>query len=167
MITSLAVPEPENGSLPGFATIFIHPNGEKSLISDIRIPKDSILCGFGSRAILESPNYLTLQVELRKHILLFPEVLQYINHSCEPNVFFDTTAMQLIALKEILPGEELCFFYPSTEWDMDRSFLCNCRTGSCLGLIRGAQYLPIETLTRYRLTDFIKSQLKSVGVGQE
>jgi SET domain-containing protein len=40
--------------------------------------------------------------------------MQYINHSCDPNVAFDTTAFKLVALKDIKAGDELVFFYPST-----------------------------------------------------
>lgn len=53
-----------------------------------------------------------LQVGETEHIMLSPEWLQYVNHSCTPNVFFDTSTLKLIALKDIKAGEELCFFYP-------------------------------------------------------
>ncbi|KAF9477761.1 hypothetical protein BDN70DRAFT_91691 [Pholiota conissans] len=72
--------------------------------------------------------------------------LVYINHSCEPNVAFDLSSpnmskWNLRALKDIRPGDTLTFFYPSTEWDMDQSFSCECGTASCLGTIQGAKYL--------------------------
>jgi hypothetical protein len=94
-----------------------------------------------------------------KHITLQPEFLQYINHSCAPNVFFDTTAMQLVALKEIREGEEMTFFYPSTEWEMIQPFNCYCGSHNCLGQIQGAAFLPKNAWKQYRLTDFIQRQL--------
>jgi SET domain len=84
--------------------------------------------------------------------------LQYINHSCEPTVFFDTASLELICLKPLQPGDELTFFYPSTEWDMSQPFVCNCQSPGCLQLINGASHLDRSTLNQYRLTDFIKQQ---------
>ncbi|KAG8719028.1 hypothetical protein FRC08_003830 [Ceratobasidium sp. 394] len=73
-------------------------------------------------------------------------VLVYINHSCSPNAAFDLTSSNKAewnfrALRDIHPGEELSFFYPSTEWDMDQGFLCKCGAQNCLGYINGAKYL--------------------------
>lgn len=167
MNPSIATPEPEQGILQGFATVYAFSNSEKCLVSDVLISAGTALSSFGSLVILESPNYLTLQIGVNKHILLDPVVLQYINHSCEPNVFFDTAEMQLVALKNIQPGEELRFFYPSTEWEMDRPFVCNCKTSSCLGIIRGARYIQPETLANYRLSNFIKQQLVTSGLVHE
>lgn len=106
--------------------------------------------------------YLTVQTGPGKHITLQPEFLQYINHSCDPNVFFDTTSMELICLKPLKPGDELTFFYPSTEWDMAQPFVCNCGNSNCLQLINGASHLDKSTLKKYRLTDFIKQQAKQI-----
>jgi hypothetical protein len=47
-------------------------------------------------------------------------------------------------------GSELTMFYPATEWDMARSFVCRCNAEGCLGLIAGAGYLSVDILTRYR-----------------
>jgi hypothetical protein len=94
-----------------------------------------------------------------QHILLFPEHLQYINHSCDPNVFFDTSSLVILALRDIAEGEEISFFYPSTEWEMDQPFTCHCGSAKCLGQIRGAAYLPAETLQQYQLSEFIQQQL--------
>ena len=109
----------------------------------------------------KTATYLTVQTGEDKHITLQPEFLQYINHSCYPNVFFDTTAMQLVALKEIQPGDELMFFYPSTEWDMSQPFDCFCGTTQCLHRIQGAAYLSDEEAKRYRLTDFINEKFQT------
>jgi len=167
MMPSLATPEPEQGYLQGYATVHSWLNGEKCLIADVPIAAGTELCAFSALAVLESPNYLTLQVGVNKHILLNPPVLQYINHSCEPNVFFDTSAMLLLALKDIKPKEELKFFYPSTEWEMDRSFICNCHASTCLGIIRGARFIPKNILAKHRLTGFIQQQMATSGLENE
>jgi hypothetical protein len=118
-----------------------------------------IIADFSASSISAEPTYLTIQVGTGKHITLAPEFLQYINHSCDPNVFFDTTSMNVIALKKIPEGEELCFFYPSSEWKMIQSFTCYCKSPHCLHEIRGASYLSRDAVEKYRFTDFIAGML--------
>jgi hypothetical protein len=114
---------------------------------------------FSSARTLSAPTYPTVQVARGKHILLDPEFLQYINHSCDPNVFFDTDLMRVVALKHIKAGDEFSFFYPSAEWEMAQPFTCHCGSIYCLKEIKGAAYLSKEEITRYRLTGFIQQQL--------
>lgn len=121
--------------------------------------QDEVISAFSARKTFDHPTYLTVQTGEQKHIELFPDYLECINHSCEPNCFFDTTAGKLIALRPISSGEELKFFYPSSEWDMDQAFQCNCKQPNCLGLIKGAKYLPENTVRHYRFTDFIRAKL--------
>ena len=98
-----------------------------------------------------------------------------VNHSCEPNVAFDLTSTDkqkwhARALRDIHPGETMTYFYPSTEWDMEQSFECQCgapvRPGlgrisylqlllmsygsiqTCLRYISGARYLGFVELSR-------------------
>ena len=56
---------------------------------------------------------------------------QYINHSCEPNAdaFIIDEVMILLALKEILPGEEITVDYLNS-FEEDRS-VCKCGAASC------------------------------------
>ena len=65
--------------------------------------------------------------------------------------------MLLECVNDIEVGDELCFFYPATEWRMAQQFICNCGKPNCVGLIQGAADTPTEVLEKYKLTDFIKS----------
>ena len=134
-------------------------NKQKKLIALRTYQPGDIFADFTAGTISAKPTYLTVQVGNNKHITLQPEFLQYINHSCDPNVFFNTTTMQLIALKTIRVEEEVTFFYPSTEWKMAQAFKCYCGFMHCIGEIRGAFYLSSESIRQYQLTDFIKQQL--------
>jgi SET domain len=118
-----------------------------------------IISYFSAAGVFTEPSYLTVQTGDDTHITLLPEFLQYINHSCSPNMFFDTTAMHLLCLSEILPGDQFTFFYPSTEWQMAQPFECRCGTAACIGLIDGASQLDREILSRYKVTDYILSKL--------
>jgi len=134
-------------------------NDQNALFALRSFQAGDIIADFSAGTISAEPTYLTVQVGVRKHITLQPAFLQYINHSCDPNVFFDTTTMQLIALKELRQEEELGFFYPSTEWRMTQSFNCYCGSSQCINQIRGASYLNKEQQENYRFTDFIQQQL--------
>ena len=122
--------------------------------------KHEVIFYFKSGSTQASASYLTVQTGLHDHITLKPDFLQFVNHSCDPNVFFNTTTMEFTSLKKIFPGDELSFFYPSTQWMMAQPFLCRCNSANCLKEIKGGAYLPQELLLQYRLTDFILEQLK-------
>lgn len=134
-------------------------NGQNALFATRSFEPAEVIADFSAGTIAAEPTYLTVQVGVNKHITLQPEFLQYINHSCEPNVFFDTTTMQVVALKEIKSGDEMLFFYPSTEWKMTQTFTCYCASAVCVGEVKGAAYLSKEAQEKYRLTDFIQQQL--------
>ena len=103
----------------------------------------------------------------KKHITLQPAFLQYINHGCDPNVFFNTTTMQLVALKVLQQEEEMAFFYPSTEWKMTQSFNCYCGSDKCLHNIKGAAFLSKESMENYRFTDFIQQQFSKKATNRK
>lgn len=144
----------------GFADVLTNNvSGEKSLHSNKKFKVNDVLIKFSALTISNIPTYLTLQIDLYEHITLEPEFLQYTNHSCNPNVFFNTTSFEVVAIKEIKVGDELTFFYPSTEWSMTQAFVCTCGHKNCLQNIRGAAFLSNEIYSKYMLTDFIKKML--------
>ncbi|KAJ4309364.1 hypothetical protein N0V94_008966, partial [Neodidymelliopsis sp. IMI 364377] len=71
--------------------------------------------------------YSSVQASKTLHIELNCDLV-YINHSCQPSLIFDMEAWEVRVnpdleggLKE---GDELTFFYPSTEWSMAQPFEC-------------------------------------------
>lgn len=134
-------------------------DGYSRAVAAVAIGEGEVLAPFGARETLATPNYLTVQTGPETHILLSPEHLQYINHSCDPNVFFDTTRMEIVALRDIPAGEEVRFFYPSTEWTMDRAFDCLCGSSACIGRIAGADQLDADALQRYAFNQHILDRL--------
>jgi hypothetical protein len=98
----------ESLTAPAYRTISNHgiaemrrklSNGQNALFTLRSYQPGDVIANFTAGTISAEPTYLTIQLGIRKHITFDPEFLQYINHSCEPNVFFDTTAMNLVALK--------------------------------------------------------------------
>lgn len=136
-------------------------NNQSALYSKKDFKPGDAISEFGASAILQTPSYLTIQKDIGEHICLQPQFLQYINHSCSPNVFFDIATGKVVCLQPIKAGSELTYFYPSTEWEMAAPFQCNCGHSNCLQFIRGAAYLSPEVLSAYRLSEFIQQQLKN------
>lgn len=98
--------------------------------------------------IVDRPTYQTVQIDRHSHINGIRE-LEYMNHSCRPSAIIDTKTMVLIAAEDITEGDEITFFYPSTEWEMDRPFKCLCSAPDCLGVIAGAKYIHADIFERY------------------
>jgi hypothetical protein len=86
---------------------------------------------------ISKQNYQTVQIGREIHII--DKVLASINHHCSPNIYIDTQAMIITAVKNIKPGDEITFFYPTTEWVMRAPFECRCGAKSCYGFISGAK----------------------------
>ncbi|KAK0626177.1 hypothetical protein B0T14DRAFT_421477 [Immersiella caudata] len=105
------------------------------------------------------PTYATVQYGRDKHLNLNSDLL-YINHSCEPSLYFDMTAMTVTAgPKGVQTGEELTFFYPSTEWYMAQPFDCLCGKETCRGRISGARDMTSEHLGNAHLNVHIRQLL--------
>lgn len=135
----------------------------KSLFAAQDLETNTIIANFSFEKKIAKPDRYSVQVNETEHIILSPTYLQYINHSCSPNVFFDTTTMELKTLKTIKVGEELAFFYPSTEWKMTEAFNCICDSSACLGEIQGAAYLTYDNLKKYRLSRYILDKFRNLG----
>ncbi|KAK7704169.1 hypothetical protein SLS64_008727 [Diaporthe eres] len=89
--------------------------------------------------LADEPAYSTVQIGRNRHLELNSDLL-YLNHSCEPSLIIDTANMTVLAgPKGLKPGDELTFFYPSTEWDMAQPFDCFCGSATCRGKIAGAK----------------------------
>jgi hypothetical protein len=139
---------------------------QKGLFANKLFVPGEIISDFSSSKILDKPNFLTVQLSENTHILLEPMDLQYINHSCSPNCYFDTSSMKLMALVEIKESEEFSFFYPSTEWDMDQTFVCRCKKESCIREIKGAKYLSLYEFRRNKFSEYIKNKYEQYYLKQ-
>lgn len=72
----------------------------------------------------------------------------------------DTSNMQiLVGPRGISPGDELTFFYPSTEWRMAQPFDCACGAadGVCRRRIAGAEDMSAGELAGYWLSGHVRA----------
>ncbi|KAF8536510.1 hypothetical protein BDD12DRAFT_918321 [Trichophaea hybrida] len=111
---------------------------------------------YTSRSIsLTSPN---THVELNSDLI-------YINHSCRPSLEFDIEKMEiLVGPRGLKEGDELTYFYPSTEWEMAQPFECFCGEEGCKGWIDGAGRMEGEKLRGYWVNRWVRERLGMKGV---
>ncbi|KAK0706469.1 hypothetical protein B0T26DRAFT_655150 [Lasiosphaeria miniovina] len=159
-----------------------HPAVQRVIIDEAEFSSKSIsevaVPPFGHFAALEFPpctaadeaTYATVQYGIKKHLNLNSDLL-YINHSCEPSLIFDMANRAIIAgPKGLQPGDELTFFYPSTEWTMAQPFDCLCGTPTCRGRISGADDMTDAQLQGLWLNRHIRQLVaakKSASAGNK
>lgn len=71
--------------------------------------------------------------------------------------------MTVEALVDISSGQELTFFYPSTEWSMASPFLCGCGSPCCLKSIAGASHMDPGVVRQFRLSAHIQAMLAAAS----
>ncbi|CAO3592048.1 unnamed protein product [Absidia cylindrospora] len=103
--------------------------------------------------------YSSVQVSATEHVELNSDLV-FMNHSCDPTMHMDVDRMAIVALKDVKAGDELTFFYPSTEWDMAQPFACWCGSSKCIETVQGARHLSTETLSKFVLSKHIKQLIE-------
>jgi hypothetical protein len=133
-------------------------------ISLVSLPAGSIF------ARISSPTpavvaYSSVQASRDLHIELNCDLV-YINHSCKPSLVFDMERWEVrVAEKDLEEGDELTFFYPSTEWSMAQPFECGCKEEGCRGEIKGAKDMDEGVLKQYWLNKHIEEMLEEKKSG--
>ena len=136
----------------------IHGTGDFSskLISLVDRKPGALLTKIEGSVSTSKRAYSSVQVSEEKDIELNSDLL-YTNHSCDPSVVFDMKRMEVRVMetRPLKNGDDLTFFYPSTEWEMQQPFDCDCGSGSCLRTVKGARFVDESVLSRYWLNDHI------------
>jgi hypothetical protein len=134
--------------------VLTHPLRGASLITTQPLTHGQPFLCFRTDKVVFTPTFRTIQID-RTHHVEDIGLAGYLNHSCVPNVHIDVSRYLCYAARDIKAGEELTFFYPSTEWMMARPFTCICGAPECIGFVAGAYFLPVHILSRYVLNDHI------------
>lgn len=132
-------------------------NKFKTLVTKQTYKMGGVICAIPSENVMDKPNRYTVQIGRDKHTHVGK--LAALNHSCDPNVILDTERMLMIARRDIEKGEELYFFYPSTEWEMQAPFICLCGASNCIHVVAGARFLPLSTLENHYLNPHIRGMM--------
>ncbi|KAL1389013.1 hypothetical protein HDK64DRAFT_115457 [Phyllosticta capitalensis] len=125
------------------------PNYTARAVSQVTLPPGAVFARLTTLTPSPRPSYATVQTGPSSHINLNSPLL-YVNHSCEPNLLFDMERKEVrVTEKGLAAGDELTYFYPATEWDMEQPFDCACGESACLGWICGAKAMQDRVLARY------------------
>jgi hypothetical protein len=129
-------------------------NKFRSLITKRAYSKGEVISNIPNNNVVNKANRFTVQIGRDEHAHVGK--LAALNHSCDPNVILDTENLVMVARRDIAKGEELSFFYPSTEWEMDAPFICLCGASNCIHVVAGARFLPLSTLEYHYLNRHIR-----------
>jgi len=132
-------------------------NKFRSLVTKQVYSKGDVICEIPKEKVVNKPNRFTVQIGRTEHTDVGK--LAALNHSCDPNVILDTLNMKMVARRDIAKGEELSFFYPSTEWEMDAPFICLCGSSNCIHVVAGARFLPLSVLETHYLNAHIREEM--------
>ena len=142
----------------------IHGDGDFSskIVSLVDREPGSVLIKIEGTLVASERAYTSVQVSEDADIELNSELV-YCNHSCDPSVVFDMgkSEVRIVEKRPLRKGDDITFFYPSTEWDMEQPFRCQCGKSSCVGTIKGAKYLSDVTLEMYWLNAHIERLMSS------
>lgn len=72
----------------------------------------------------------------------------YFNHSCDPNAGL-SGQIALVALRNIEPGEEVCFDYAMSDASPYDEFECECGQPACRKRVTGQDWLNQDLQERY------------------
>jgi SET domain len=123
-----------------------------SLVANVPFRRGDLILPLIGRLSVRS--YRTIQIDGSTH--LDGDLMAFMNHSCRPTSIVQVQAMGVRAAVDLKQGDEITFFYPSTEWDMVRPFECLCGADDCVGFVAGAQYLSTDILRRYFINPHIQ-----------
>ena len=73
---------------------------------------------------------------------------EFFNHSCNPNSGLKGQIL-LVALRDILAGEQVCFDYAMTLNLANHCFACHCGSSHCRGVVTGEDWKLPELQQRY------------------
>jgi SET domain-containing protein len=140
-------------------------NKFRRLVTNQVYKRGQVICEIPSTHVADKATGFTVQIGRDRHTEVGK--LAALNHSCDPNVILDTENMVMVARNDIAKGDELAFFYPSTEWEMAAPFICLCGAPNCIHVVAGARFLPLSTLQDHFLNKHIREMMIELLNGTE
>jgi hypothetical protein len=142
----------------------IEPRLRLMLVAKDDIAKGEIVIASSPKEVTRERTWRTIQIDFNLH--LRNDLLDYVDHSCEPNCVFDVDRLALAALRPIRCGEAITFFYPGAEVELAMDFECHCGSRECIGHVKGGFYLTAAqirwALERGYCTRFMQEQFRRV-----
>ncbi len=135
---------PEKGNVGGFAHEFI-PAGELLVVWCGEIVAWDEFC-----QLPQTQRQRSIQIEEALYLISIEddEPADCINHCCEPNAGLDGQIV-LRAMRDIAPGEEVCYDYAMSDGSPYDEFECTCGAPNCRGHITGEDWRQPALQTKY------------------
>ncbi len=111
---------------------------------------------------------ISIQVEDGLFLVpIHPEEADYFNHSCNANAGLQGNN-SLIAMRDILPGEEICFDYAMSDSTPYDEFTCGCGAPNCRGAVTGNDWQIVELWDQYRgyFSPYLQRKIDSLQLVQ-
>jgi hypothetical protein len=146
--------------------------GGRGVYARVRISRGEILVVFGGDVVPgevlaelgSAARRFTLQVDEDAYLVstrIGPA--DWVNHSCDPNAGVQGQ-ITLVALREIEPGEEICFDYAMSDGTCYDEFDCQCGSSRCRGRVTGDDWRLPELRDRYRgyFSTFLEQRVETL-----
>lgn len=134
------------------------PDGQMAIFATAPISAGEVVSVWGGD-ILDREGVAQLPEKYRHYVVQVEEDFflgggtddptNYFNHSCDPNLGLSGQIV-LVAMRDIAPGEELCFDYATSDGSPYDEFDCTCGTSLCRKVVRGDDWKNPELWERYR-----------------
>ncbi len=138
----------------------VRPSKEKGdgfgVFAREKIIRDELLIAYGGHVVtkdqlqilLNDPHRYSLQIEEDLFLTSIGTLADYVNHSCDPNAGMYGANM-LTAVREVLPGEEICWDYAMSDGSPYDEFNCTCDAVGCRKKITGNDWQIPALWQRY------------------
>lgn len=99
----------------------------------------------------EFPRNRSIQVEEDLHLCSgwIDDIADCVNHSCNPNAGL-SGQVTLVAMRDICPGDEICFDYAMSDSHPQFYMPCNCGQPQCRGVVKSDDWKLITLQRRYK-----------------
>ena len=138
----------------------VRPSHEKGdgfgIFAREKISRDEFLLAYGGQvvtreqlqALANDPHQYSLQIEEDLFLTSKGTLADYVNHSCDPNAGMYGATM-LAAMRDIEPGEEVCWDYAMSDGSPYDEFECTCQAPNCRHKVTGGDWRIPALWERY------------------
>lgn len=162
--SGILIPQWKQQSHPDLLSVSQGVGRSSSAISLVSLPAGALFTKITEAIPYPKRSFATVQVsESGSNVDLMSDLV-FCNHSCRPSLVFDMVKFEVRVVDDrpLEVGDELTFFYPSTEWEMVEPFSCQCSAKGekeCGEWISGAKDLNAELLRKNWLNPHIVNLL--------
>jgi hypothetical protein len=141
------------------------------------VPAGELLVVWGGR-VVDFATLATLpehrqarSVQVEEGLYLVPVVdddpADHVNHCCDPNAGL-RGQIGLVALRDIEPGEEICFDYAMTDASPYDEFDCECGAAQCRKHITGNDWMLPEVQEKYagHFSPYVQRRIDKLRAGE-